>query len=348
MHDLRTGTPRRSVDLTVLSGAAKQKMEEKAKVQRAIATLAVRSGKVELACDLLELSLTNEPLPPADEKAVLDVIAEIAEEHGVPTGKNEAVVVWRVRAAQYIVRVAKCAAPWPAVLVELTQPHKLEAAKKTESRPYYQGGRRLDARGAHRAGDCQAGAAVRRRDARRGEDLLQGRAGPRMGRAGQPVAPREDHRGARAAAGGEECAGNGRECLLRDGRRPVRLRDERVEARAARRKNRCYHLNSGIGMVMREAAAKGCFVLIDAIVAAGVCLFDSDENAHTPVLCAAEAGQAEMVAHLISKEIEQVAGHKGDPFAKNTSNTTSCTRWRSETATCAAGARSSPARRTSR
>ena len=74
---------------------------------------------------------------------------------------------------------------------------------------------------------------------------------------------------------------------------------------------------------MREAAAKGCFVLIDAIVAAGVCLFDSDENAHTPVLCAAEAGQAEMVAHLISKEIEQVAGHKGDPFAKNTSNTTS-------------------------
>ena len=137
MHDLRTGTPRRSVDLTVLSGAAKQKMEEKAKVQRAIATLAVRSGKVELACDLLELSLTNEPLPPADEKAVLDVIAEIAAEHGVPTGKNEAVVVWRVRAAQYIVRVAKCAAPWPAVLVELTQPHKLEAAKKTESRPYY-------------------------------------------------------------------------------------------------------------------------------------------------------------------------------------------------------------------
>ena len=68
MHDLRTGTPRRSVDLTVLSGAAKQKMEEKAKVQRAIATLAVRSGKVELACDLLELSLTNEPLPPAGRR----------------------------------------------------------------------------------------------------------------------------------------------------------------------------------------------------------------------------------------------------------------------------------------
>ena len=152
----------------------------------------------------------------------------------MPTGKNEAVVV-RVRAAQYIVRVAKCAAPWPAVLVELTQPHKLEGGEEDGVAAVLpKGGRRLDARGAHRAGDCQAGAAVRRRDTRRGEDVLQGRARPRVGRAGQPVAPREDHRGARAAAGGEECAGNGRECLLRDRRRPVRLRDERVEARAAR------------------------------------------------------------------------------------------------------------------
>ena len=64
MHDLRTGTPRRSVDLTVLSGAAKQKMEEKAKVQRAIATLAVRSGKVDLACDSPSLPLTSRPLNP--------------------------------------------------------------------------------------------------------------------------------------------------------------------------------------------------------------------------------------------------------------------------------------------
>ena len=93
--------------------------------------------QVELACDLLELSLTNEPLPPEHEQAVMDAIEHVAAEHGVPTGKNEAVVIWRVRAAQYLVRVVKCAAPWPAVLVELTQPHALEATKRTEARPYY-------------------------------------------------------------------------------------------------------------------------------------------------------------------------------------------------------------------
>ena len=286
MHDLRTGTPRRSVDLTVLSGAAKQKMEEKAKVQRAIATLAVRSGKVELACDLLELSLTNEPLPPADEKAVLDVIAEIAAEHGVPTGKNEAVVVWRVRAAQYIVRVAKCAAPWPAVLVELTQPHKLEAAKKTESRPYYQ--------------KEDGGSTREERTAQAIAKLVRPFAAETLGEAktfckGAPVLA-WDAQGSRwlhakitevleqQQAGKNAQGMDANAFFATDADRYVCVTN--ASKRVLRvTKNRCYHLSdSGIGMVMREAAAKGCFVLIDAIVAAGVCLFDSDENAHTPVL----------------------------------------------------------------
>ena len=209
------------------------------------------------------------------------------------------------------------------MLVELTQPHKLEAAKKTQSRPYYPKedvGRRA------------------RRTAQAIAKLVRPFAAETLGEAktfckGAPVLA-WDAQGSRwlhakitevleqKQAGTNAQGMDANAFFATDADRYVCVTN--ASKRVLRvTKNRCYHLSdSGIGMVMREAAAKGCFVLIDAIVAAGVCLFDSDENAHTPVLCAAEAGQAEMVAHLISKEIEQVAGHKGDPFAR-TSNTTS-------------------------
>ena len=264
MHDLRTGTPRRSVDLTVLSGAAKQKMEEKAKVQRAIATLAVRSGKVELACDLLELSER-----PAPTRRRCDVIAEIAAEHGVPTGKNEAVVVWRVRAAQYIVSAVAGGARRAHAAAQARGREEDRVAAVLPKRTS------LDARGAHCAGDCQAGAAVRRRDARRGEDLLQGRAGARVGCAGSDAKITEVLEQQQRGRMRREWTPT----PSADADRYVCVTNASKRARVT--KNRCYHLSdSGIGMVMREAAAKGCFVLIDAIVGGRLPLRLGRECAH--------------------------------------------------------------------